>query len=136
MFKILTGIILAAAGIMDIRKKEIPVFLFAAGGVLAVARFLLSPAEGWIYYTFALAPGLGMLFVSLLTREKVGYGDGIFLVIIGLLEGGRQCMAILGIALLLASLFSVLLLICKKASLQARIPFVPFVFISYLLLSV
>lgn len=122
-------VFLCICAVFDIRKKEIPfasaVSGMAAAGVLTLWRIgngTASAAE----IILSLLPGAFFLLVSRCTKEKVGYGDGLLLLITGLAVGFYQCFFGLCISLLLSAFFAAFLLILRKAEKESRIPFVPF----------
>ena len=122
-------IFLSICTIFDIRKKEIPFILAGMGMAAAVGFTIWRIGNGTIFAAQILPaalPGLFFLLVSWCTKEKVGYGDGILLLIIGLTVGFYQCLTGLCISLFLSAFFGVLLLFLHKAKKNSRIPFVPF----------
>ena len=74
----------------------------------------------------SLLPGLGFFLLSFLTREKVGYGDGWVLLMIGLFLGVYRCFLILLIGLMSESVVAIVLLTLGKINRDREIPFVPF----------
>lgn len=75
---------------------------------------------------FSLMPGAVFFLLSFLTKEKVGYGDGWALLMIGLFLGLYQCFLILLAGLMAQSAAAVVLLVLGKANRNREIPFVPF----------
>ena len=73
-----------------------------------------------------ILPGAALLFLGFLTEKKVGYGDGLLLVIMGILEGGKAVLLTFCMGLFLQSVLAVVLVIIKKADKQTKIPFAPF----------
>lgn len=122
-------IFLSICTIFDIRKKEIPLILAGVGMAAAVGFTIWRIGNGTIFAVqilLSLLPGLFFLLVSWCTKEKVGYGDGILLLITGLMVGFYLCLTGLCISLFLSVFFGVLLLFLHKAKKNSRIPFVPF----------
>ena len=122
-------IFLCICTVFDIRKKEIPLILAGSGMAAAVGFTIWQIGNRTVFAAqilSALLPGLFFLLVSWCTKEKVGYGDGILLLITGLMTGFNQCLTGLCISLFLSAFFGVLLLFLHKAKKSSRIPFVPF----------
>ena len=122
-------IFLSICTVFDIRRKEIPLVLAGAGMTAAVGFMIWQKGNGTVLaeqILLSLLPGLFFLLVSWCTKEKVGYGDGILLLITGLTVGFNQCFTGLCISLFLSAFFGVLLLLFHKAQKNSRIPFVPF----------
>ena len=71
-------------------------------------------------------PGVFFLILSFVTREKVGYGDGWMLLMIGLFAGYEDCFVILMLGLVLESVTALVLLVFRKIRREDEIPFAPF----------
>lgn len=123
-------LMLTVSSVFDVRKKRIPIQVLIAGGIWAVICLTISAVRnGAEVLTGALPgllPGAGLLVLGFLTQQKVGYGDGILLMIMGLMEGGKMVILAFCIGLFLQSILAVLLVLVKKADKQTQIPFVPF----------
>ncbi len=136
--------ILAISTLWDIRFKKIPFYLMAAGilpGLILLGlRFGQSTGStfgGKLMETAGcFLPGLFLFLLSFLTERKVGMGDGVLLLIIGAMEGGRITGFVFCWGLFLQSLFAVVLVILKKADRKTELPFVPFLLMGRLILFV
>lgn len=94
--------------------------------ILTIGYILIAvkPA-GFIYYA-GLIPGMCMLLISFASNQSVGYGDGLTILMLGLLVGFKLCVGILCLSLFLISIYSIVLLIIKKANRKTTIPYIPF----------
>ena len=70
------------------------------------------------------------LVLSIWTKEKIGLGDGLFLLALGCMNDTETYIRTLWMGLLLAAGYSILLLFHKKSR-KTEIPFVPFVLLGY-----
>lgn len=124
--------ILLLGSISDLRTKGIPVILLTAGNLGGLLCFLCRCYEEitgiamMIELVGSILPGMGLLLLSFITGRKIGAGDGLILMAVGMLESGRMTWAVLCFGLFLQSVFAILLLVLKKAKRDTRIPFVPF----------
>ncbi len=126
---IVFAIILILLSIFDIRTRRIPVTGFVVLFILSV-MFRLMSDEGNIILQdliWSILPGLFLIGVGLLTGGKVGIGDGILIMELGIAFGFIRCMYILTGALFLCCLFSAVLLLLHKGNKKTQIPFVPFI---------
>ena len=124
-------ILLLCNSIRDIRKKEILLIPTAAAGAagLFAAFVLQEPVLTGILPS--LLPGILLLFLSRFTGEKIGYGDGILTLTLGIWRGLSGTLLILAGAFWLASGTAIFLLI--RRSVRKELPFVPFLFLSCLI---
>ncbi|MBQ6806943.1 MAG: prepilin peptidase [Lachnospiraceae bacterium] len=122
-------IIVCICAIYDVKKKEIPFVGIILGGFMGVAINLWQIAGGYLSFVeigLAVLPGCFFLLVGFVTGQKVGYGDGLLLVVIGLFTGFNRCALILCISLVLLSVSALVLLCIRKVGKNSKIPFVPF----------
>lgn len=131
--------ILAVSSIYDLKWKKVPAAILGAGIILGVFSVFFRMTENGIWKTAAevipaVIPGLFLLMLSVLTEKKVGAGDGIILLILGVLEGIEKVILVFCAGLFLQSLFAVGLLLAKKANKQTCIPFIPFLMAARILL--
>lgn len=132
-------ILLIAGSFFDIGWKRIPTALLAAGGAWAVVCMILQILQEGAGAALGAAlisvfPGAALLLLSLVTEKKIGSGDGLILILLGLFEGVECAVPVFCLGLFLQSLLAVGLLILKKANTQTCIPFLPFLLASRLLL--
>jgi leader peptidase (prepilin peptidase)/N-methyltransferase len=129
--EIILFLFLAICAVWDAVKKEIPLFVVWIGMLTAfILRVIgVSADESWIMIGAALLPGAIFWAISYVTREKVGYGDGWVLLMIGLSIGVAKCIAVLVTALLAEFVCLVLLLALRKIHRDNEVPFVPFLLV-------
>lgn len=73
-----------------------------------------------------MIPGICLLILAKVTKEEVGYADGILTVLIGMSMGFWQTAGILFTALLGTFVTAVFLFIFCKRKRKTRIAFIPF----------
>lgn len=73
-----------------------------------------------------------LLAVGKASNGKVGYGDGILILVLGVWTGFLECLLTLTAGLLLASIWAAAALILKIHNKKDTIPFIPFLLIGYL----
>lgn len=126
---LVTGCLLLADAVWDIRKREIlllPTLLVLAGGVIrGIAA--ASHSELWI---LALLPGAVLLLLSLATSGKVGFGDGLAVCAAGIWCGFEQILLALFFALLLVPAAAGVLFLRKRR--PKELPFLPFLLAGFL----
>lgn len=127
---IFVGILLGIQGYFDIKNKEIPLWITVAGGMagllISVCRERLLVDIFW-----ALLPGVVFLILGKITREAVGYGDGMLVGVLGLFYSLEEIFSLCFIAFLFTGTTALILLVIlhKKGSYQ--IPFIPFLFLGW-----
>ncbi len=110
----------------DLKNREIPMLLFGVFGTLGVVFNLV-----WRYQSMksiVLGVGIGALFLLMgwVTKEAIGYGDGLGLMIMGLMTGWQRLLSIVLISFFLSGVYGLLKVIGTKASKEERLAFYPF----------
>ena len=133
------GILLGFLAWADIKTLKIPLLPV---GVLAAMMFgmrmlSLETADAFAeelpaILTGLLPGGIGLL-LSAITGGKIGAGDGFVLAALGLGLGFYRTMFLWVMALCLAAVCAICLLALKKAGRKTELPFVPFLFLGYVI---
>lgn len=126
---------LGALSVWDIKEKKVPVSpLLAGGGVLLCAAIYTCLKGELVLGTLigGLLPGAFLLLLAGITG-RIGMADGVVIMALGAQCGLRDCLLLLFYSLFSLSVFSVLLLILRRADGNTRIPFLPFLLLGYLI---
>lgn len=116
----------------DLKKREIylrPTILYGLLGLIIQLYELKARHLGLLT---GLIPGLFLLMTGMSSNGKVGYGDGILVLALGIWIGFFRCLMTLTSGLLLAAIWSAFSLVIKRFKKDDQIPFVPFLFFGYL----
>jgi leader peptidase (prepilin peptidase)/N-methyltransferase len=116
----------------DILEQKISVnrliFGFAVAFIGSFSCGDPGTVQGLQEYTFkiliGMIPGGMMVFLARIMKSRMGVGDGLVLMIVGVLLGSRVAFAVLVVALVLAFIYSCVLVLRRKRN--ATFPFVPF----------
>lgn len=115
--------------VRDLLRKSIPLWYFALGGAGAVLFcILLPPGQGEIpEMVLSLLPGSFLLLVCFATGEKIGAGDGIFFLLLGLMvrDAGKM-LVLLCLSLLFSCVVCAVLLGTGRVQRTTKLPFLPF----------
>ena len=126
--EILLFIFLGICAVYDGVEREIPLVVVWLGIITAVVLHIqgLGGNGTWQAAALSVIPGAVFWILSFITGEKVGYGDGWLLIMIGLFMGLWQCFAILMIGLISSSFVVLILLAVRRVSRDYQLPFAPF----------
>lgn len=125
--------ILIYLSVEDVRKRKIPLVILMVGGCMAFTYQLMWGMED-IWETAAGA-GIGLCFlvVGWLTGEKIGYGDGIAIMMLGIYLGIWKLLEILAGAFFLLAMAGMICLTGKRFSRKQTLPFCPFLTAGYVI---
>ncbi len=126
--EIVLFLFLAVCAVFDGFSRRVPLAVVWLG-ILTAVCLRLNGAMGetsLMEAALSLIPGAGFFLLGFLTREKVGYGDGWALLMIGLFAGACRCFLILFVGLMAESAVAIVLLAIGKIKRDREIPFLPF----------
>ncbi len=129
LLKIITIVWLFICSVQDIKEQQINLVLIGVG---FISLFTLSLIENQLLIWERLGGvGLGifLILLSKITRGQIGIGDGLILSVTGISLGFYLNSILLIYSLFISAVFSIGIMIIKKANRKSTIPFTPFVFI-------
>ncbi len=124
-------ILLAGASYCDCKTRQIPMRLIVVMAALMCLSWLLPPEENVLSIVIGLVIGILFIGISRCTREAIGYGDSLILLILGGCLGGLRVCVLVMTAFGVASMLSAVKLIRRKWNRRFSFPFVPFLLIAY-----
>ena len=127
--EVMAFVFLCICAVFDVRRKEIPTILIGiglAGAFVVNVWGIMSEVISFAEIGLCLLPGIFFSLTSFCTKEKVGLGDGLMLLVIGLFIGFYRCFFVLCISLIFSSAFALVLLLLRRVRKESRIPFAPF----------
>ena len=108
----------------DIREKCVDIRPILLAGLAGIAIRAILRDESIPVLLAALAPGMFLLAMSLTSRGKVGMGDGLCLLVLGLYFPPEEVWMVLFAALCSGGVMGVLLLLCGRER-GYSFPFLP-----------
>jgi leader peptidase (prepilin peptidase)/N-methyltransferase len=119
------------AAVPDLKSKAIPVWIPIVFLLAAVTADLFLPTsiDKKVLWSGA-APGGILLLLTLVSKRKIGEGDGLCLLTGGLIAGIGRILVILEGALVLVSLTGIFMIAAKRGRAEDRIAFLPFLAVS------
>lgn len=115
----------------DLKKKEVNLYLIGILFLYGVLKMIWTH-DNWMEQSVSIAVGGMFIGLSILSKGGLGMGDGLLLLSLGIAMTLPVYLTFLGLALLLAALWSVFLLIFRKKNRNTEIPLVPFLLAGYI----
>lgn len=133
---IYVGMLLLVGSFYDWKYYSLPIWLLilgVIGSAVGILYGLLSGKRSIAEVGLACLPGVVVMLLAYMSREQIGYGDGVFLLIMSGGLGIEQIVTVFMTALTGCCVVSAILLICRKANRNSRLPFVPFLTMGYII---
>lgn len=123
-------ILLGVISIVDVATQKIPIvvllFMACVGIVCTVTEQKTISSVA-----IALIPGIVLLAAAFLTKQQIGYGDAVVIILMGLFVTADIICSALVMGLSIAGVLSVIMIAFKKSNLQKQIAFTPFLLLGY-----
>lgn len=130
--KILIVLVLMYFAFVDCKKKCISKWPLILLSIIVAICTIVVKELSIIEMIGGITVGFIMILISLLTKQKLGLGDGILITIMGAFLGFQTTLLMILYALTVSAIYSMILLVIKHVNRQYRIPFIPFILIGYI----
>lgn len=129
----LEGLLLLIAGIEDVKKREIRVIYIVAMAMVACCGCIVRQGQSWYGALGGMAIGLCMFGISIISEEQIGKGDGLVIAALGILCGVRNTLGMVCFASLFMLPVAFVIILLKKGRKKIRLPFLPALFLGYVM---
>ena len=127
-------VFLIPCAITDLKSKTIPIWWTVVFGISAMIYQIFWKKQKLEAILFSMIIGVTLLVAAKISNQRIGYGDGIIFLILGLWIGFWDGISLLFFSLILSSIISVYLILVRRKGSDYRIPFIPFVIAAYIIL--
>jgi len=131
-------LVLGILSVNDIKTKQLKLPIIIIVCIYGVINQVLcsSSIKSIIIEIFiTVSITLVLLFVSFITKEQLGMGDGFVFLMLGLVNHWQMAITTYIIAFILAGIVGLFIIAIKRHSRKIALPFVPFVTVTYLVLT-
>lgn len=118
----------------DIISRTVSVWLLISGIIAAVFYQFLVCEEALFLCAAGAVIGIAFIGVSKVTKEGIGYGDSILILVLGIYLGLWDLLYMLMIAFSLSAIFSTIILAASHYNRKKTFPFIPFLAVGDLIL--
>lgn len=125
-------VFLFISALIDAKTKEVSVRILVIFGLLGLFFYWIARPVSLREEVMGIAIGVIILCICRLTGGKIGEGDGWLLIVTGIYLGLYRNIELLAGGLLLSAFWAVVLIIWKRVGRDREMPFIPFLFLSYL----
>lgn len=124
---------LALGTLWDLKTKSIPkIYLFIWSLIAAAYLFLrVMNQESELNVVVGIVPGAICLFLAYVTKEQIGFGDGVVILLTGIFLDMKEVVCIVFISFLILTFALIILLIIQRVNRKSKIPFIPFLFVGH-----
>ena len=127
-------VFLIPCAITDLKSKTIPIWWTVVFGISAMIYQIFWKKQKLEAILFSMIIGVTLLVAAKISNQRIGYGDGIIFLILGLWIGFWDGISLLFFSLILSSIISVYFIIVRRKGRDYRIQFIPFVTAAYIIL--
>lgn len=125
--KVLTIIVfLGLCCIQDIREEKLSLKMLIASGILFFMLSFMFEDMTAKERICNILPGIVATLLAFMTKEQIGYGDAVCLIILGSVVSGEKLLGAVTGGMILFSIIGIIRMIRKKADRKTTMPFLPF----------
>ena len=95
--------------------------------------FEIINGQNMLGLLLGVIPGIITLVLSIVTKEKIGLGDGLILICVGCLQTIKDVLCMIFFSFIFLTVVLIFLLAIRRIGRSSRIPFVPFLFLGQLI---
>ena len=116
----------------DLKMQKLPLWFLLSFGLGGLLFNLICPYQGLQELLAGIIVGALFLLAGWVSRESIGYGDGIGLMVLGCMEGVQRMIPVIFGAFLLSAVFGMWKLVGRRESRESTMPFFPFLLIAWM----
>ncbi|HEX3022131.1 MAG TPA: prepilin peptidase [Lachnospiraceae bacterium] len=132
LLNIFTILFLMTLAVIDMKERKIPCVVLSISFLVALLSTVLVKHGITTEQLCGMTIGFLFILISLVTRGQLGIGDGITLVITGVVIGFWDNLLMVLYALFAAGITAIILIVFKRSNRKERIPFLPFLLLGYI----
>lgn len=121
----------AVTAYRDWKEKSIYLYIPIIAAIVSVILHLVYRDNSLVDMLSGAGIGAVMIFIAWVSKESIGIGDGVMLMVSGLFLGFRANMELFLTALLLAGVSALMLMVVMRKERSYRMPFIPFLLVAY-----
>ncbi len=125
---------LSLLAVEDLRIKKIPVIPLMLTGIVGMIFHLVYWNRDIQDILGGISIGIVLYFISVITRGKIGKGDGVLFMVTGVYLGFWNNLILLWVACVMAGVVGAGMMVAFKKNKDYKLPFVPFVLLAALVM--
>ncbi len=132
----MTGVLVLLTGcsITDIKEKKIDIWWCIAFMIIGMVIELMGQRE-ILNICAGMLPGIFVYVTGILTGGSIGKGDALVMIAAGIFMGIISSIILFICSLFFVAAAALFLLLLKKGNMKTRIPFVPFLTVTFIFLT-
>lgn len=129
LYVIWSLVFLGVCTVTDAREQKVYSAVCYINILLSILIHVVLKDISYLNVVIGIIMGLLLIGISYITKESIGKGDGMVVLVLGCIMGGSVAMQSTFWGALICMMMSVIGIILGRVKLKSRIPFVPFLFV-------
>jgi prepilin signal peptidase PulO-like enzyme (type II secretory pathway) len=122
------------ASIEDIVTRQIQVIEIVMFSMLGIVINYIYRNQSLMSILGGVGVGVAVYIFSVISKEKIGRGDALMIMVTGLYLGFTNTLVLLWLSSLLAALIGAIVIRKYDSNMNYEMPFIPFLLVGYLVL--
>ena len=124
-------VMLAYESVIDIRERKIDIRAVLAAGITSMLVGVIFYERPVIFILYGIILGGVLLIIARISRQRIGYGDAIIFMVLGMCLEPVRVIGILWVSMLMAGVYGMIKIILFNKDRNLALPFIPFVTIVF-----
>lgn len=124
-------VMLAYESVIDIRERKIDIRAVLAAGITSMLVGVFFYERPVIFILYGIILGGVLIMLARISRQRIGYGDAIIFMVLGMCLEPVRVLGILWVSMLMAGVYGMIKIILFNKDRNLALPFIPFVTIVF-----
>lgn len=124
-------VMLAYESVIDIRERKIDIRAVLAAGITSMLVGVIFYERPVIFILYGIILGGVLLIIARISQQRIGYGDAIIFMVLGMCLEPVRVLGILWVSMLTAGVYGMIEIILFNKDRNLALPFIPFVTIVF-----
>lgn len=118
----------------DLKEKSVYLYVLLTAAIAGLVLHIIYQNRTIIDILGGSAIGVFVVLLAWMSKESIGVGDGLTLMVCGIFLGFEKNLSLFILAICLSAVAALFLFVVKRKESGYRMPFLPFLLAAYLLL--
>lgn len=123
---------LTLLSLLDVKYKKVPVSISIIA-IITGAILVVASKTSLIGTVIALAPGIIVLLFAIITKQAIGYGDALAILVMGFFVSCQSILISLFAAITISGIVALVMLLVFHKGKNTELAFIPFLLIGFII---
>lgn len=123
---------LTLLSVLDLKYKKVPISISIIATITGAILVVVSKTS-LMETVIALAPGVIVLLFAIITKQAIGYGDGLAILVMGFFVTCQGILISIFVAITISGIVALVMLLVFHKGKNTELAFIPFLLIGFII---